>query len=163
MNRPSPRTFSVAPVRKSVRVNADVARAFEVFTAKFTRWWPRSHHIGKAPMKEAVMEPRVGGRWYEIDEDGSECEWGKVLAWEPPGRVLLAWQIGSQFRYDPTKVSEVEIRFTLESPGVTLVELEHRHLERLGAEADDLRRKVDAPNGWTAILDHYAACTAARE
>jgi hypothetical protein len=114
-------------------------------------------------MKDAVMEPRVGGRWYEIDEDGSECEWGKVLAWEPPGRVLLAWQIDSRFRYDPTRVSEVEIRFTPESPGVTLVELEHRHLERLGAEADDLRQKVDAPNGWTAILDHYAACTAARE
>jgi uncharacterized protein YndB with AHSA1/START domain len=163
MNRPSPRAISVAPVRKTVRVNADAARAFDVFTAGFARWWPRSHHIGAAPMKDAVIEPRVGGRWYERGEDGSECEWGKVLAWEPPTRVVLAWQINSNFKYDPAAVSEVEIRFITQSAGVTMVELEHRNIERLGADGEELRKKVDAPNGWTLIMQTYAAAVAARE
>ena len=125
--------------------------------------WPRSHHIGTAAMKEAVMEPRVGGRWYEIGEDCSQCEWGKVLAWEPPGRVLLAWQITNQFKYDPGRSSEVEIRFIAEQPGITRVELEHRNIERLGAGAADMREKVDAPNGWAAILQQYAASVADKE
>ncbi|HVY82069.1 MAG TPA: SRPBCC family protein [Steroidobacteraceae bacterium] len=163
MNRPHPRVVTVAPVRKSVRVNADAARAFEVFTAGFARWWPRSHHIGAAPLKEACIEPRVGGRWYERGEDGSECEWGRVLAWEPSVRVLLGWQINNQFKYDPTTMSEVEIRFIAESAGVTRVELEHRHIERLGGDAPELRQKVDAPNGWGLILQTYAAAVAAKE
>jgi uncharacterized protein YndB with AHSA1/START domain len=163
MNRPSPRVIPVAPVRKSVRVNADVARAFDVFTAGFARWWPRSHHIGAAEMKEAIIEPRVGGRWYERGEDGSECEWGKVLAWEPPTRLVLGWQINNNFKYDPTAMSEVEIRFIAESAGVTVVELEHRNIERLGTEAEDFRKKVDSPNGWTLIMQMYAAAVAARE
>jgi uncharacterized protein YndB with AHSA1/START domain len=163
MNQPLHRTISVAPVRKTIRVNADVARAFEVFTASFTRWWPRSHHIAKVAMKDAVIEPRVGGRWYEIGEDGSECEWGRVLAWEPPSRVLLAWQITRQFEYDPGCMSEVEVRFISESAGITRVELEHRNLEGLGAGADEMREKVDSPNGWTGILQLYAARVADRE
>jgi uncharacterized protein YndB with AHSA1/START domain len=163
MNRPSPRVVSVAPVRKTVRVNADVARAFDVFTAGFARWWPRSHHIGAVAMTEAFIEPRVGGRWYERGEDGSECEWGKVLAWEPPARIVLAWQINNNFKYDPTAMSEVEIRFVAESAGITVVELEHRNIERLGTGADEFRTKVDAPNGWTLIMQTYAAAVAARE
>jgi hypothetical protein len=154
---------NVAPVRKRVRVNADAAHAFNVFTAGLNRWWPRGHHIGGAPMKEAILEPRAGGRWYERGEDGSECEWGKVLIWEPPTRVLLAWQINTQFKYDPTAMSEVEIRFSAESPSVTVVELEHRNIDKLGADAADFRTKVDAPNGWGGILDLYAACAAAEK
>src|SRR5262245_29734942 len=114
MNQPAVHSLNVAPVRKSVRVNADRARAFEVFTAGLNRWWPRSHSIGGAPMEQAVIEPRVGGRWYERSADGSECEWGKVIAWDPPSRVVLGWQINAQFRYDPTVISEVEIRFAAE-------------------------------------------------
>jgi hypothetical protein len=158
-----PLRANVAPVRKRVRVNADVARAFDVFTAGFTRWWPRGHHIGAAPMKDAFLEPRAGGRWYERGEDGSECEWGKVLVWEPPTRVLLAWQINVQFKYDPSAVSEVDIRFIAESPSVTIVELEHRNIEKLGAGAAEFRSKVDAPQGWGGILDLYAACAAAEK
>lgn len=109
------------------------------------------------------MEPRVGGRWYERGDDGSECEWGKVLAWEPPARVVLAWHINAQFKYDPVHFSEVEIRFIAESGSVTRVELEHRYLERFGAEGADIRSKVDAPNGWTAIMQLYAACAAEKE
>jgi len=163
MNRPIPRVITVAPVRKTVRVNAGAARAFDVFTAGFARWWPSSHHIGAAPMKEAIIEPRVGGRWYERGEDGLECEWGKVLAWEPPTRLVLAWQINNNFKYDPTAMSEVEIRFIAASAGVTVLELEHRNIERLGTGADEFRGKVDAPNGWTLIMQTYAAAVAARE
>ena len=163
MNRPNPRVVTAAPVRKTIRVNAAAARAFDVFTAGFARWWPRSHHIGAAPMKEAFIEPRVGGRWYERGEDGSECEWGKVLVWEPPARVVLGWQIRSDFKYDPTAMSEVEIRFVAESTGVTVVELEHRNIERLGAAAEEFRKRVDSPNGWGLILQTYAAAVAAQE
>ena len=112
-------------------------------------------------MKDAFMEPRAGGRWYERGEDGSECEWGKVLVWDPPTRVLLAWQINVQFKYDPTALSEVDIRFSAESPSVTIVELEHRNIDKLGAGAAEFRSKVDAPQGWGGILDLYAACAAA--
>ena len=168
MNRPSspsqPRQIAVAPVRKSVRVDAGAARAFDVFTAGLTRWWPRTHHIGAAAMKDAVIEPRVGGRWYERGEDGSECEWGKVLVWEPPYRVVLAWHITPQFKYDPTRFSEVEVRFIAEGAAVTRVDLEHRDLDRFGAdEGAQMREKVDAPNGWSAIMALYAECTSKKE
>jgi activator of Hsp90 ATPase-like protein len=168
MNRPSspsqPRQITVAPVRKSVRVDAGAARAFDVFTAGLTRWWPRTHHIGTAPMKEGVIEPRVGGRWYERGEDGSECEWGKVLVWEPPFRVVLAWHITPQFKYDPTRFSEVEVRFIAEGAAATRVELEHRNLDRFGAdEGAQMREKVAAPNGWTAIMSLYADCASKKE
>lgn len=109
------------------------------------------------------MEPRVGGRWFEIGEDGSECDWGKVLAWEPPTRVLLAWNIDAQFKYDPERFSEVEILFIAESAQLTRVDLEHRHIERFGEEGEKMRTSVDAPNGWTKVLDLYAACAATKE
>ncbi len=161
MNRPELRTISVAPVRKSVRVSAAAARAFEVFTAGFARWWPKTHSIGAAPMKDAVIEPRVGGRWFERGEDGSECEWGKVLVWDPPTRVVLGWQINAQYKYDPTLVSEVEIRFIPEGVAVTRVELEHRNLERFGDQGEVIRKSVDSPNGWGRVMELYAATVAA--
>ncbi len=154
------RTITVAPVRKSVRVSAAPARAFEVFTANTTRWWPRTHSINTSPMKEAVIEPRVGGRWFERGEDGSECEWGKVLVWEPPDRVILGWQLNADFKYDPTVVTEVEVRFIPESAHVTRVELEHRNLERFGEKGEVLRQKVGSPDGWGRLLERFAAVTA---
>jgi uncharacterized protein YndB with AHSA1/START domain len=114
-------------------------------------------------MQDGFIEPRVGGRWYERGEDGSESDWGKVLAWEPPLRLVLAWQLNTAFQFDPTAASEVEIRFTAESAAVTVIELEHRHIERAGACAEEFRTRVDAPNGWSAILANYAAHLAARE
>jgi len=86
----APLKITPAPVRKTIVVKAPQARAFEVFTTRFGSWWPKSHHIGSAEMAEAIVEPRMGGRWYEKGVDGSECEWGKVLAWEPPFRVVLS-------------------------------------------------------------------------
>lgn len=149
-------TIAPAPVRKSVYVNADPTRAFEVFTAGFNRWWPRSHSIGRSPMASAVIEPEVGGRWYERGEDGSECQWGEVLVWEPPTRLVLAWQINAQWTYDQDLVTEVEVRFTTDGAG-TRVDLEHRHLERFGEAADGVRAQFDSEGGWTGLLEKFAA------
>ena len=89
------KTITIAPVRKSVRVNAGQAHAFETFTSGLGRWWPRNASIGKPPMKTAVIEPRLGGRWYELSEDGSQTDVGKVLVWEPPQRFVISWDINS--------------------------------------------------------------------
>src|SRR5262245_50814924 len=110
------RTIRIAPVRKSVVVNVGAARAFDAFTRSIDRWWPRSHHIGKTQTWQAVIEPRIGGRWYERGDDGSECDWGKVLAWEPPSRVVLAWQLSAEFQYDPNLITTVEVRFIAQGP-----------------------------------------------
>ena len=145
--------IQVAPVRKNIRVSAPQAHAFDVFAARFDAWWPRDHHIGKAEIAEAIIEPRLGGRWYERGEDGSECEWGRVLAWEPPSRFVLSWRINSKFVPDETVESEVEVRFIPDGAG-TRVELEHRIRS---ADASALREAVDSPRGWGALLDIYAA------
>jgi uncharacterized protein YndB with AHSA1/START domain len=147
-------TVTIASVRKSIRVNAGQAHAFEVFTAGLGRWWPRSHKIGSAPLKTAVMEPRLGGRWYELGEDGSQTDVGRVLVWEPPQRFVISWDINSEWKPDLTVGSEVEVRFVVEGPRATLVELEHRKLERMGAEAGaKMRRDVDG--GWPGLLEHF--------
>lgn len=148
-----PQRITAAPVKKTLHVMASQATAFEVFTARIGTWWPQSHHIGKADMKEVVIEPRRGGRWYERGVDGSECEWGTVLAWQPPEKVALSWYLNSKFEYDRSVKSEVEVRFVAEGPRATRVELEH-HIA--AADADVIREKVDAPGGWTMLLDLYA-------
>jgi uncharacterized protein YndB with AHSA1/START domain len=156
-----PDSVTDAAVRKTITVKASLERAFEVFTAGFDTWWPRSHHIGRTPMRSAVMEGRIGGRCYTTHEDGTECDWGRVLAWDPPHRLVLAWQIDGkwQFEPDPAKSSEVEVRFTPETDGRTRVDLEHRHLSRHGADADSIRTSVDSPNGWTGLLQLFAQAT----
>lgn len=154
-------TVYVEPVRKTIRVQATPARAFEVFTAGMSRWWMPTHSISptKAPIAEVVIEPRVGGRWYERGVDGSECDWGRVLLWEPPGRLVLAWQINAQWKYDPTLLTEVEVRFEAAS-GATEVRLEHRRLERLGDAAAAARARFDSPGGWSGLLERYATAFA---
>lgn len=150
---------SEAPVRKSITVKAGAERAFQVFTQGVDTWWPRTHHIGKSPMKKIFIESRVGGRCYSSQVDGTECDWGQVLVWEPPRRFVLAWQISHTWGYepDPTKSSEVEVRFTPLADGSTRIDLEHRHFERHGAGAGAMRTAVDAPGGWTGILQLFAA------
>lgn len=144
-----------APVRKSIFVNVSQAHAFEVFTSGIGRWWPKTHKIGPIDLDKPVIEPRAGGRWYQKGIDGSECEVGKVLAWEPPSRVLLAWQLTPEWTYDPELVTEVEVIFTPEGDG-TRVDLEHRHLERMGDRAEVAREAIDSPNGWGLILKLYS-------
>jgi uncharacterized protein YndB with AHSA1/START domain len=145
-------TITIAPVRKSIRVNAPQARAFDVFTSKLGQWWPRKASIGAAPMKTAVIEAGVGGRWIEIGEDGSQTPVGRVLVWEPPHRLVTVWEINGSWKADTTVGSEVEVRFIAEGPGMTRIELEHRKFERLGAEAGEkVRGHVD--QGWPGILE----------
>lgn len=148
------RTIAVAPVRRRIRVNSAPARAFEIFTSGMTRWWPRAYSINASPIQEIVIEPRVDGRWLERGEDGSECQWGKVLAWEPPGRLVLACQISVQWRYDPAVTTEVEVRFLPDGDG-TVVELEHR-LDGYGEAAEQMRQIFDSPKGWQGVLENFA-------
>jgi uncharacterized protein YndB with AHSA1/START domain len=147
----------IAPVLKIVEVNAPQERAFKIFTEFFGGWWPSTHHIGKHPYETAIIEGKLGGRWYERATDGTVCEWGKVLAWEPPVRLVLSWHLGGDWQYNPdlTKASEVEVRFIAESESKTRVELEHRHIERHGAGGDTLRMQVDSPGGWGLITELY--------
>ncbi|MDX0445307.1 ATPase [Sinorhizobium medicae] len=144
------------PVRKSITVEAPAERAFEVFTSQFGTWWPATHSIGSSPLKNAVIEPRTGGRWYEVGEDGSECEWGEVIAWEKPTRLVLAWRIGVDWRYDPNLLTEVEVRFTQVAENATQVELEHRLLETMGDKAAAARESFSSPGGWPGLLAAYA-------
>ena len=147
------------PVRKSITVKASQERAFEVFTAGFDTWWPREHHIGKSPMKRAFVEGRVGGRCYSEQIDGTECNWGTVLAWDPPRRFVFAWQITTKWEFEPdvAKSSEVEVRFTPLGDGSTRVDLEHRHLARHGADFAGMRSAVDSPKGWGGTLELFRA------
>lgn len=148
-------------VTKTVTVNAGRERAFTVFTEKFVTWWPKSHHIGDADLADAVIEPKVGGRWYERGVDGTECDWGVVLAYDPPERVTLSWHLQGDWSYDPdpAKASEVEVRFIAEADDRTRVELTHRHIERHDGH-EQVRVGVDSPNGWGGILADYAMSVA---
>lgn len=148
------RIITVAPVRKSLRVNAPQAKAFEVFTAGMSRWWPPSHTILKSPFKGAVVEPRAGGRWYHVGQDGSTCETGTVRVWDPPGRLVLVWRLNAKWEYEPDLDTEVEVRFIADGDATT-VELEHRHLERMGEAGEIARAAIDAPNGWSGILEEF--------
>jgi uncharacterized protein YndB with AHSA1/START domain len=145
-----------AAVRRSVTVKASRERAWAVFTNDIGRWWPHSHSIGASPFKTATLEPHQGGRLYETGEDGSECQWGEVLTWDPPTRLVLAWRIGGEWRYDPDLLTEVEVNFT-EEASATRVDLEHRHLERMGAAEERARAAFESPNGWAGVLALFAA------
>lgn len=153
------------PVRKTVIVDASVEHAFQVFTEGFDTWWPRSHSIGGSPLRKAVIEGKVGGRCYQESADGSECDWGRILVWEPPSRFVLAWQLTPQFEPEPdiTKASEVEITFSAAPDGSTRVDLEHRHFDRHGAGAELMRRGVDSPGGWGGLLQMYAAAAGRKD
>ena len=147
-----------APVRKSVRVRANAERAFQVFTSGMDRWWPRTHHIGSSPMKRVVMEEKAGGAIYTEQEDGTACRWGTVLGWEPPHRFVMAWQVSPGWKFEPdlAKCSEVEVQFTPTDDGMTLVELEHRQLERHGGEWVAMREAVNSEGGWGTLLELFA-------
>jgi uncharacterized protein YndB with AHSA1/START domain len=147
---------NVEPVRHQITVDATPDRAFRVFTDQ-ARWWPRDKHIGKTDPQTIVLEPRAGGRWYERGTDGAECDWGKVLVWDPPRRLVLAWQISGAWQYDPSLVTEVEVKFTPAGSGRTRVELEHRNLDRYGANAEAVRNAISSPGGWPGIMADFAA------
>jgi hypothetical protein len=150
-------TIRIAPVRKSIVVQATRERAFEVFTAGIDRWWPKSLGIGATPIRESIIEPFVGGRWYTACEDGSEVVVGHVGVWQPPERFVVTWEISAAWKPDARAAfaSEVEVRFLADMPGRTRVELEHRNFERMGGAAGEtMRNSVDG--GWPKILEHFA-------
>jgi hypothetical protein len=148
-------------VRQSIVVEAPRERAFTVFTEEMTSWWPMdAYSIGAGPMAAAVVEPREGGRWFERSEDGSETEWGRVLVWDPPERVVLVWQLSADWTYDPALHTEIEVRFTAEDDRRTRVELEHRKLEAYAERAEQMRTILGSDDGWGGLLRRFAAATA---
>jgi uncharacterized protein YndB with AHSA1/START domain len=158
------RTISIAPVRKTVVVQATAAEAFEVFTCCIDSWWPKSHSLGATPVRESIIEPFVGGRWYTRCEDGSEVVVGHVLTWQPAERLVVSWEISAEWKSDPRAsfASEVEVRFTAESAGRTRIELEHRNFERMGPTAGETMRKgVDG--GWPTLLELFANAVSTRQ
>lgn len=144
-------------VRKIIRVNAPQDIAWQVFTERMGAWWPLAvYKIGKVNAVDAIIEPREGGRWYERGEDGSTCDWGSVLAWEPNTRLVLSWDIDANFQYDPKLKTEIEVRFIAEQDGFTRVELEHRRLDRFGDRREEMRNVFDKTGDWGQLLASFA-------
>jgi uncharacterized protein YndB with AHSA1/START domain len=150
------KTISIAPVRKTLIVAASQAHAFEVFTAGIDRWWPKGHNIGGSLPLKSQIEPRVGGRWYTLHDDGREVVVGHVRAWEPPSRFVFSWEISAEWKPDATVASEVEVLFVAEGPKQTRVTLEHRDFEALGAEGGEKMRS-EVGGGWPTIMDLFKA------
>ncbi|MGA2552713.1 MAG: SRPBCC family protein [Burkholderiaceae bacterium] len=144
-----------ATVRKTLSIGCSVAHAFTVFTEKMGQWWPATHHVGDVPFVEINLDRRTGGAWYEINANGERGEWGHVLAWEPPHRVILSWHLDAKFQYHPEleRASELELRFIEEGPSRTRVELTHRHLERHGEGYEGLRELLDG--GWVGVMAQF--------
>jgi uncharacterized protein YndB with AHSA1/START domain len=153
----------IPPITGTTSVAVPVTRAFAVFTESITAWWPHQYHIGQADIADVVLQPRVGGRWFERGVDGSECDWGRVLAWDPPHRVVFTWQINGmwQFDPDPAHASEIEVRFRADGPEQTIVEVEHRHFERLVA-GQGVHDAINGGGGWELLLAGYAATAGAQ-
>src|SRR6202022_3826684 len=142
----------IAPVRKTVRVQAPIAHAFEVFTSGLTRWWPPDQGVGKKPIQKVLMEPRLGGRWLEISEDGTETSVATITVWEPPHRLVMIWQATAPGKAGQRGKSEVDVRFSADGPDVTEVELLHHKFETMGAE-DGASMRKDVDGGWPGLLD----------
>ncbi len=143
-------TLTIAPVEKSVRVACSVELAFEVFTRDASSWWPvDKHSIHGESVRAIVFEERVGGTVYEVTDDGAQSHWATVLAWEPPGRFLLSWEV------NPARAAtELELRFSADGDG-TRVDLEHRHWERMGEEGTTVRDNYES--GWDVVLAPFVA------
>lgn len=153
MNAPAEQRIAPAAIRKTIEVKAPIDRAFAVFATRMGDWWHKEHSIARGTTQaDVVIEPREGGRWYEVGADGSEHPWGRVLAWDPPRRLVLAWQLTREFAYDPEFETTVEVNFE-ERDGITIVDFEHRDLERMGADAAAALEGMDG--GWGMLLELF--------
>ena len=142
-----------AAIRKTIDVKAPVDRAFTIFAAHMGEWWHKEHSLAQGLKQvDVVIEPRAGGRWYEVGDDGSEHEWGKVIGYEPPHRLILAWQLNRDFEFDPNFQTTVEVQFEETADG-TRVHFEHRDLERMGEGSVELFESMDG--GWGMLLDLF--------
>jgi len=155
-------TQTIQPIRQSVSVPLDPERAFDLFAGDMTAWWPAEHHIGETPIKEIVVEPFVGGRWFTRHEGGEETSTGFVTAYDPPRGLTLTWQLGADWTYHDDLVTTIEVRFTPTDDGRTLVELEHRDLEAFGADAVSMQETFDSPDAWGRTLSEYARVASTR-
>jgi uncharacterized protein YndB with AHSA1/START domain len=147
---------SGAVVRKTLQLNCSRDHAFRVFTQNMGRWWPQTHHVGNVPFRDILIEPRTGGRWYEISTKDAEGLWGHVLAWDPPQRVLLSWHLDTTFTFNPdrNRASELDISFHALGESKVRVEFEHRYIERHGDGYEKLRDMLDG--GWVGVLTEFA-------
>jgi uncharacterized protein YndB with AHSA1/START domain len=150
-------------IRTTIVVEAPIERAFSVFTEGIGSWFPAEYNLLGVEIAERVFEPRVGGHVYDRGTDGSECHWARVLAYEPPNRVVISWHISPQWQIeaDPEKTSEVDVRFIPEAPERTRVELEHRNLDRHGDGWEQIRESVGGEGGWPGCLRSFAERLAA--
>ena len=152
--------MSIAPVHVEVEISQPPAEAFALFTRRIGEWWV-GKGIGALPRASITIEPHVGGRWFETDEQGHETLWGKVLAWEPPSHLVLSWELNSRFEPDPAIQTEIALGFVPVAGGGTRISLEHRHLERFGVDADRVAGSIG--EGWPKQLggfaDHAASAT----
>src|SRR4051794_39866607 len=146
-------------VQTQIVVEAPVERAFKVFTEEFGAFKPADHNMLSVEIAETVFEPYVGGNLYDRGVDGSECRWARVLAYEPPKRLVISWDFSPQWQIetDTEKTSEVEVRFIPETPDRTRVELEHRDLDRHGEGWEGARAAIEGDGGWPLYLERYAA------
>jgi uncharacterized protein YndB with AHSA1/START domain len=150
-------------IRREIVVDAPIERAFAVFTERFGDFKPAEHNLLAAPIAETVFEPRVGGNIVDRAADGTECRWARILAYDPPDRVVFSWDISPQWRIetDPELTSEVEVRFVAETSRRTRLELEHRHIDRHGPGWESVSEGVAGDAGWPLYLERYAALFAA--
>jgi uncharacterized protein YndB with AHSA1/START domain len=149
-------TMELTTISKEVLVNASQETAFRVFTEKMDSWWPKSHHIGNNPLVESVLEGHIHGRWFSRHEDGSIANVGHVLAWDPYGRLVLAWQVDGNFHYAPDLITEIEVQFIPEGANRTRVTLEHRDLQKLMGGTKVI---ADMDGGWGMIMNLYKEVT----
>lgn len=144
-------TINLTSIKKELTVAAAQATAFKVFTEQMNLWWPSTHHAGKCPMTELVLEARTGGRWYSRHEDGSEVNVGHVMTYQPHDLFILAWQLTADYQFDPELITEVEVQFIPEGPKSTRVKFEHKNLQRLNSA-----KAVESMNkGWGDIMKLY--------
>lgn len=150
---------STGAVRQQIVVGVDPTRAFDIFTTHMTDWWPSDHHIGSAPIKQIIIEPREGGRWYTHHTDGTETSTGYVVAWDPPARLVITWQISAEWSFDTALITTIELTFTAQDDQDTLVELTHSDFDNYGPDTDRMRKMFDGPDAWAATLTAFAART----
>ncbi len=146
-------------VRREIVVDVPIDRAFSTFVERFGDFKPPEHNLLQSPIAKTVFDPHVGGNIYDVGEDGTECRWARILAYDPPDRVVFSWDISPswQLQTDPGLASVVEVRFASDGPDRTRVELEHRHLERHGEGWEGVRDGVEGDAGWPLYLARYAA------
>lgn len=151
----------MVPIVEKLHVKVSAERAFSIFAESFDVWWPRNFHVGPAEVAEIILEPAVGGRWYERETDGLEYDRGRVLVWEPPRRLVFTWQIDGDWQYDPDPehASEIDVRFVPDGPGRTAVEFEHHLIHKI-VGYEKLYDEISGNDGWAFVLSRYAEAAA---